>query len=200
MFNRDILHIVSDKLNTASMDFPGEDTANQDTGTTRFRGQKGGFISFDNKQALAFSDTSVGTLYGGVYQLVQVLLTATLAPAVGLLAYWNDYDDYVVTPDVPTQPGGTVAGVFINAITKGDWGFIQVAGRATVQVAAAVTEAVVIGDTAFAVDDTGGNVNNLADATAVTAGNLNDKIGRFLDAPLGGALGIVSLENIVINL
>lgn len=199
MFKSDINHIVGNKLNTVSMAYPGEDTPNQDTGTARFSGQKGKYLSLNNKQALNFSDTTIGTLYGGVYQLVQVKSDATLAPAVGLLAFWSDYDDYIVTPDVPTQPGGTVAGVFINAIAKGDYGFIQVAGRASVQVAASVTETVVIGDTAFAVSDTGGDVNNLADSTAVNAGNANDIIGKFLTAPAGGALGIVALANMVIN-
>lgn len=92
-------------------------------------------IGFSDARAL--SKTSIGTLYGGVYQYVQVLSTATIAPAVGLAAFTvtspTPSPIHTVTTD-ETQPTGANLwqGVFIQALTKGYNGYIQVAGKATV--------------------------------------------------------------------
>jgi hypothetical protein len=112
--------------------------------------QPGDRIVVDDAGALALSDTTVGTLYGGVYMYVGTLATSTASPARGTGAFWRISDlpggatqSYTVTADV--QPNtllpAYIAGVFINpttssgsgvALTKGNFGWIQVAGTASV--------------------------------------------------------------------
>jgi hypothetical protein len=111
--------------------------------------QPGDRIVLDDATALALSDTTVGTLYGGVYMYVGTLATATASPARGTGAFWRISDlpggatqSYTVSSDV--QPNtllpAYIAGVFINpttssgtgvALTKGNFGWIQVAGTAS---------------------------------------------------------------------
>lgn len=176
-----ILHFVGRYLNSLDMAAPGDSTAMAETGSYRFQGQLGQTTTLRKDQALQLSDTSVGTLYGGTYQLVKMLLTSTASAARGKAAFWSDVANFVVTADVPTQPGGLFAGVFLNAITKGNFGMIQTKGIATV-LFDTLTETGVIGDTVFAV--AGGVFNNLADATAVNAGNVNDIVGIALTQPV----------------
>jgi hypothetical protein len=94
-------------------------------------------IVLDDATALALSDTAIGTLFGGIYQYVQSLLTSTGTPARGQVAFFRTADvgvTYQVTPDqtpttaLPTQ----VAGIYISAISKGNFGWIQIAGVANV--------------------------------------------------------------------
>jgi hypothetical protein len=102
--------------------------------------QTGDRIVLDDITALALSDTAVGTLYGGIYMYVGTLSSAAASPAVGTAAFYRAADLpsavnklYQVTSDA--QPSTTVpslfAGVFINAITKGNFGWIQIAGVAS---------------------------------------------------------------------
>jgi hypothetical protein len=111
--------------------------------------QPGDRIVLDDAGALALSDTTVGTLYGGVYMYVGTAATATASPARGTCAFWRTADlppsttrSYTVSSDV--QPNtllpAYIAGVFINpttssgsgvALTKGNFGWIQVAGVAS---------------------------------------------------------------------
>lgn len=97
-------------------------------------------IVLDDATALALSDTSVGTLYGGIYEYVGTLSTSTATPAVGTICFWplanlpsGATPSYIGTADA--QPTAAlpayIAGVFINAVTKGNYGWIQVAGFAT---------------------------------------------------------------------
>ena len=82
------------------------------------------------------------------YQYVVRYATETNAtPSAGLVAYWQDLDDFVITADSATAIGGTtnpiVAGVFLGtAPSAGKYGFIQVGGIAT----AAVTGTANAGD------------------------------------------------------
>jgi hypothetical protein len=99
-------------------------------------------IVLDDASALALSDTvNTGTLFGGVYMYVGTLATSTAAPARGTIAFWRAAElpggatqGYTVTADAQptTSLPAYIAGVFINAITKGNFGWIQVAGVASV--------------------------------------------------------------------
>jgi hypothetical protein len=111
--------------------------------------QPGDVIVLDDATALALSDTTVGTLFGGCYMYVGTLATATASPARGTAAFWRQSElpggatqGYTVTSDV--QPNtllpAYIAGVFINpttssgtgvALVKGNFGWIQVAGVAS---------------------------------------------------------------------
>jgi hypothetical protein len=101
-------------------------------------------ICLDDATALALSDTAVGTLLGGVYMYVGTTAAATANPAVGSLAFWpaaNIGVSYVATSDAQptTALPNYLAGIFINAITKGNFGWIQVAGVANVLFDSALT-------------------------------------------------------------
>lgn len=83
----------------------------------------------DAADALALSDTSIGTLYGGLYQFVHVEENPTATATRGRLAFWaNDSattGDYDVSPDEDTF----IAGVFINTLTDDYYWWIQIAGQ-----------------------------------------------------------------------
>src|ERR1700733_3406203 len=97
-------------------------------------------IILDDATALALSDTTVGTLYGGIYMYCNVTWT-TQAAAVGGIAFFRatDIGSTTTTPYVAfgdAQPLTTlptyILGIFINAVTKSNYGWVQVAGIASV--------------------------------------------------------------------
>lgn len=98
-------------------------------------------IVLDDATALALSDTAVGTLFGGVYMYVGTLAVQTQAPSRGRFAFWRSNElpggatnAYTATCDAQpsTSIPAYIAGVFINSITPGNFGWIQVAGTAGV--------------------------------------------------------------------
>jgi hypothetical protein len=114
--------------------------------------QAGDAIIVDDLTALALSDTTVGTLFGGVYMYMGTLAAAAAAPARGTCAFYRAADLptavsqlYQVTSDV--QPTTTIptfiAGVFINAVTKGNFGWIQTAGICSCLFDSAITASAV---------------------------------------------------------
>lgn len=95
----------------------------------------------DDAAALALSDTAVGTLYGGIYMYFGTLSSSTASPARGAAAFFRAADIpsavtglYQITADA--QPSAAIptllAGVFINAITKGNFGWVQLCGIVSV--------------------------------------------------------------------
>lgn len=114
--------------------------------------------------ALALSKTSVGTLYGGVYQYVTMLAGSTLASVIGAAAFWvtatgtATSDSYTVTADETQAEGANYkAGVFINVITKGYSAYIQIAGMVNALFTSPLTGTGAAGAQAFvAADGAGG--------------------------------------------
>lgn len=96
-------------------------------------------IVLDDITALALSDTVIGTLYGGVYMYVQaVIVTRAIVrggigffKAADVIAGTNAYVAYSDAQPSTTVPS-YIAGVFINVITTAQYGWIQVAGAASV--------------------------------------------------------------------
>ena len=102
-------------------------------------------IVLDDATAYALSDTAIGTLYGGIYMYVQSTYT-TRAPVVGGVAFFAAADIGNLAPTSPlttgyvaygdAQPSTTVPtyilGIFINVLTKSYYGWIQIAGTASV--------------------------------------------------------------------
>lgn len=104
-------------------------------------------IVLDDATALALSDTSVGTLYGGIYMYVQYK-TTTRAAVLGGIAFWKGSDvgaasnsGYIVYGDAQpsTALPGYVAGIFISAPTANNFCWIQIAGSASVLFDSTVT-------------------------------------------------------------
>ena len=98
-------------------------------------------IVLDDATALGLSDTAVGTLYGGVYQYVGTLTGATATYTRGRIMFYGSAQQpngasaaYTVTADAqPTTAVPTyIAGICLNTLTAGNFGWIQVAGTASV--------------------------------------------------------------------
>src|SRR5262245_6699656 len=59
-------------------------------------------LVFGQADAVAMSNTTVGTLYGGLYQYVRTKSTSTATPTLSRLVFWDNtvnYNLYQVTPD-----------------------------------------------------------------------------------------------------
>jgi len=163
-------------------------------GASRAPGQLGSILYIGPGDPL-FYDSSVGTLYPGAYQYVQMYSSSTAAAVVGGIAYWLDPTSstvpYIVTADATD---GNQAGVFINPIAKGSYWFIQVDGLANVKFAASTTKATpAIKD--LVVCSTGaGTADVLADATGLTSPLLKRVLGTAEEAPVGGSISAVMLQ------
>jgi len=129
-------------------------------------------------------------LFGGCFQYVQFYKTQTATPTVGNIAFWQTDTSYVVTSDEPTGVSD-IAGIIVSATTKGNYGFIQIDGKVTVNFRATVTKATpAIGDLVLAAA-AGAGVDNakadvLADATSITSVQFRHVLGIAVVAPVGG--------------
>ena len=93
-------------------------------------------IVLDDATALALSDTAIGTLFGGVYMYVKSTIV-TRAIVRGGIAFFKTADigsAYAVYSDADpsTTVPSHIAGIYINVITTAFYGWIQVAGAASV--------------------------------------------------------------------
>jgi hypothetical protein len=158
-------------------------------------GQLGDHAYLSAAQALQLSDPAVGTLYEGLYQYVQMDPAAVATGTVrGGLVFWKDFENYIVSIDAPAVSNLSLcAGVALNVVAKGNYGWIQTAGKASVLFAAVVTDATA-GDLVI-VDQTPGKVaNTIADATAML-GKLNrSAIGTAITAPANNTVSLVLLK------
>jgi hypothetical protein len=162
--------------------------------------QIGDRIVLDEATASALSDTTVGTLYGGVYMYVGTIAAASItqAPARGLLAFWRSNelpggatDSYLVTPDAQSSTSipSYIAGIFISALTKGNYGWIQVAGVASVQFDSSLT-ASATGITVSAKVSPG--LASTADAgVALTTTTLAFVLGVAIGSPISSTISSV---------
>ena len=184
-----------------------------------YGGQLGGklYLSADDAKKLSSSD--VGTLYGGVYMYVRLSASAVAANAIrGRIVVWDltaAEDQYQVTTDLTQNesyplyagvalnpPATTTAGQTgqpQNTLTPGNYGFIQIAGKSTMQVVSsgvvATTKTLVVG--------ANGAVNGIASAgtfggtTATTFVRMSDWVGdteALLSAIVANALIPVDIK------
>lgn len=165
---------------------------------TRMQGQLGGIVVHSNASALLDSNSSIGTLYQGTYQLVK----ASSNLVRGQLVFWdtlanNGLNDYEVTSTV-TAATAFRAGVAICAATSGEYVFIQTGGLASVQfgnsapgtIGLAVIQATAA-DTPLLTVNT---VNTSADATAQLTEDLRAYIGLAYETPTQNAISRVLLS------
>lgn len=151
---------------------------------------QGDYFDLTTSEALQLSATATGTLYSGRYRFVKVdsgataanVKTGTIGLMPSLAAIGNGTS--VASPSenvVTSYDQGLVAGlrpvVFLNAITPGNYGFVQELGIATVLGAASLQKATpAAGD--LIESTTSGLVD---DRTTQTVGPLF--IGKALDLP-----------------
>lgn len=159
---------------------------------TLYPGQVGKYVYFTNNNVR----WKTNQCYGGWYQYVQTKAASTAAPARGVAACWyaaantadNNFVSYIVTPDVEaTNQGTPVAGVFLNAPTKGNFTLIGVRGVFAIQYASSVTSAA-IGLPIFLTSTTAGTFDTLATGSTVTAAHLARWCGIVKDIPVNSAI------------
>ena len=172
------------KLNIVNDDKCGG-ASNFGTGATLYGGILGIEVEFTDSQV--YYDSDVGTLYGGRYQYVQTFGSATATPARGEAAFWEDVDNWVVSADAVN---GNFAGVFLNTITKGNFGWIQKSGLATCLFAEgqSPTAKLIVATTSSA-----NTFDALADGVTITTTNLKLIVGRAKAAADQNNYGIVEL-------
>jgi hypothetical protein len=103
---------------------------------------------------------------GKTYQRVQVDSTVTVAPFPGAVAWWSSKASSLVTTAATNR--GRVAGVFRNAITPGNIGFIQTQGPSNVKIVDAPTAAPTIAGLIVIPSATAGKADVLASGSAAT--------------------------------
>lgn len=151
---------------------------------------------------------STGTaLFGGIYQAVAVDTAATAANvAAGKAAFILDTQagggansgalNYVVTDEAHALALTLIGGVFLNSITPGNMGFVQVHGKAQVLYNGAITDAT-IGDSVVVKGAGDGTFDALALATATTNLTMGKNIGYAIQLPVISVLKTVMMTRLV---
>lgn len=137
----------------------------------------GDYFDLTNNEALSMSQTSVGTLYAGRYRRVQVDSGATSSNVktgtIGLMVAGGQPQMNLVT-SYDKGIVGAHAVVFLNAITPGNYGFVQELGIASILCGATLTKS-------------GPNTSDLMNST--TLGVLDDPtVQELIPASMGIAL------------
>jgi hypothetical protein len=159
-------------------------------------GQLGSIQVLNSDQALLASDgvTGVSTLYEGTYQYVQFKLGQTGTTVAGGPMYWDDPDNFIVTADVPTNGMG-FAGMALNVVTKGNYGWILVRGKALAHFGVVTKATPAIGDPIST--STIGNFDDVD--TAPTALIIARYVGIGIAAPSNNNSSLVWLNAAVWN-
>lgn len=181
---------LSTALNSINDSQPGSSFTSP-TGGQPFAGIVGQCYQLSHANAQRQSTS----LWGGVYQYVQFLAGTTASNARGQIVFYDTLANsklYVVSPDPPTALS-QVAGVTLNAVTKGNYGWIQIAGLATVLCKATVTDTT-LGDVGFVVSDSSlGKVDANTPGSA-TAAQQAVKLGIFMEAPANAGLKLLWIQ------
>jgi hypothetical protein len=193
MANRNqTVRVSTGKINTVDDSAIGGAAGSMPGVTGRCPGQLGQVIELSEEEAQKI-DTA---LHGGSYKYVQFKAASAQSNAKGQLLFYAtaaDEEVHIATPDPTTAALSRIAGVALNAVTKGNYGFIQVDGLATIRTKSSVTDTT-DGVHAVAVSDTVGKVDGIADGTAVTALTARSRIGTFAEAPANDSLKLVHLS------
>ena len=167
-------------------------TAASGSGAVAYPGQLGAIIILTESMANQLSAASGGfaTLHQGLYQQVQFLSTSTQSNAAGNIAFWSNRLTKVVTPDA-TGNLRSVAGIILEADTKGYYGWIQISGVATVNFKLSATPAA--GDLVV-VDQSASTVGTADVATSTITGPIEGSLlGTAIAASVGGSPASVDL-------
>jgi hypothetical protein len=150
-------------------------------------GQK---AEYSIEDALRLSDTDIGTCYDGEYQYVQTKAASVAAPALGLVAFWTDQENYIVTPDAPAS-SGCIAGVYLSAPTKGYFCVIQRGGRMNLKFKTPTTKATPAACDLIICDPGSNLADALVDGNNLTVLQAKNILGVAATAATPGAFGVV---------
>ncbi len=147
----------------------------------------------------------MGVLYGGIYKYVRFRSGMKALPGRGLLAFWDtsvDENQYQVTCDELIGSSPT-AGIVLNNVNPGNYGWIQIAGKATVKTRSKLTQSGASGQVCLAayagqgpdvatVDNVGpgGLTPNAADVARA----MRAFLGVYEGSPANASLEIVQLR------
>jgi len=146
-----------------------------------------------------YTYTTNGTLYEGVYELVQVDASATAANIyTGACAYYlfsNITSSWVVTDSAHATSVSIPAGTFLNAVTPGNYTAIFVGGgRVNVKYTASLTNgSPAIGDVVVVNGATAGSYDDPTSTTAV----LTTFFGIATVAPASAGLTACYVKNVI---
>lgn len=163
-------------------------------GLGRAPGQVGQIFELSETEAQKMSTN----LHAGKYQYVLFQSGTTNSNARGQVVEWATAakeEVWTCNPDPTTAGLARPAGIALGAVTKGNYGFIQVEGLATVLCKASVTTTT-DGTIGVYLSDTVGAVDSLADGTTTTNLQVKSTIGTFAEAPANGALKLFNLRNL----
>ena len=194
-----IAHLSSPYLDKINDAFIGSGSSTG-TGASPYPGQLGAYMELTEAEANAMSSApSTLSFHSGVYQYVQFKSGTTDAVAQGQIVLWSTPASYIVTPDASgTGVLGQWAGVALNAVSKGQYGWIQVAGRANVLFKTGLTAATpAIGDVVI-VDQSASTSGIFADdptqsSFASTYTIFKSILGVAEAAPISATISVVQL-------
>jgi hypothetical protein len=174
----------------------------------RYPGLLGQTVVHSNSSALKSSKTTVGTLFEGVYQLVKF----NTAVVRGQLLFWdtlanNGINDFEVV-NTTSAAACFRAGVclFTDAAATGKFGYIQVAGLASMQFANAAVGTIGLGVIQATAVNVGlltvNTVNTIADATAITAAEKRAWVGTAYETPTQNVISrvLMSSDGFLVNI
>jgi hypothetical protein len=102
------------------------------------------------------------------YQLVRSDSTMSVSPFRGAVAWWSNKATYLVTTSPTTLGRGRIAGIFGNAVTPGNYCYVQTFGPCTVKFVDAPTAAPSAAGLFVIPSATAGKADAIAAGTAST--------------------------------
>jgi hypothetical protein len=177
------------------------------TGRSKFAGQLGKNLWVSQEQIAGITNTTIGTLYGGAYQYIRRRATDDNSPALGAgkIAFWDTVvtgwnSAFQVTTDENLSSADNavmIAGIFINNIEPGNYGFIQWLGECSVRFRSVLTAAGAIGSRVYAAG--AGDVGldqGTADVLTTDSTSLANAryLGNAFEAPTASGLKRVMLD------
>lgn len=148
------------------------------------KGLLGKVVAVTREKAAALSYAATGTLYEGVYQCVKFYVSSSAANIRGGALCWQDRANFVVTPDQTATTEEDFAGIGLMVNTKGNFGWLQVAGECSIKYRASVTDAT-LGNLILQLTTT-----NTFDAIA-------DGTGSYISGGVKGLKNIVGVANVL---
>jgi len=183
-------------LNDINDAYPANNTPSMSGATNTYAAQLGARVWLDGNPGGVRYDSTIGTLYGGKYQYVKTTAATTATYILGRPVFWTDFENYVVTADSSAVLVGKMAGIVLNAVTKGNYCWIQTAGKAMVLFKTGLTAATPADGDLIVLDATTGLADVLTQSGSPTYLILKAAIGVALAAPVSATASAVLLRHL----
>ena len=183
-------------LNDINDAYPANNTPSMSGATNTYAAQLGARVWLDGNPGGVRYDSTIGTLYGGKYQYVKTTAGTSNAYAKGQPVFWTDFENYVTTSDCTAALVGKMAGFCLCTVTKGNYCWIQTAGKATVLFKSAMTAATPADGDLVVIDATAGQADVLTQSGQPTYLILKAAIGVALAVPTSGNASLVLLRHL----